>query len=117
MTTNSKRIKRGNTGPLWRVGVQSYDSEGLPISGQYEDLSSNYTCNISVPSATPPIARTVTALSADNTRFLVQLTPSETATLLGTNHVVAIEVANGTTTPPFKVETHVQLLVDDDLIN
>ena len=115
-TNNSRRIKQGNTGPLWRVGVQSYDAEGVPIPGVYEDLSVNYACTVAVPTATPAISRPVTALSADNTRFLVQLTPAETETLTEQKHTVAIEVVNNTTTPPFKVETHVDLLVDDDLI-
>lgn len=114
----SKRIKQGNVGPLWRVGVQSYDTNGLPIDGQYEDLSTNYTCKISVPSAsTPIVARPVTRLSADNTRFLVQLAPVDTDLLAAdTKHTVAIEVANDQLTPEFKIEVHVDLVVDEDLI-
>lgn len=111
-----KTIKQGNTSPLWRVGVQSYDANGNPISGQYEDLSSNYTCTIAVPTAVPALSRAVTALSADNTRFLAQLTPTETDSIPVGSHTVAIEVANATTTPPFKVEAHVTLLVETDYI-
>jgi len=111
-----KRIKQGNTGPLWRVGVQSYDANGVAISGVFENLSVNYTCTLAVPTAAPPISRAVSALSADNTRFLAQLTPSETGTLAEGQHTAAIEVANATTTPPYKVEVHVELLVEEQLI-
>ena len=108
-------VKRGNTSPLWRIGVPSYDANGQ-LTGGYEDLSVNYSCTVAVPSAVPAISRAVTALSSDNERYLVQLTPDETDTLADGIHTVAIEVSNATTTPPFKVEIHLNLVVEEDLI-
>ena len=108
MTTERKTIVQGNTGTLYKVGVQ-----GNP------DLSAggpDYTCNISVPSAVPPIARAVTVLLENNTRFAVQLTPIETETLQHSRtHTLAVEVANATTTPPFKVETPIEFFVKPQL--
>jgi hypothetical protein len=115
--SDAETTKRGNTGPLWRVGVQSFDDEGLPIEGQLEDLSlAGWACTIAVPTAESAISRAVTVLSADNTRFLAQLTPAETETMNDELHVVAIEVTNPNTTPAFNIEHHVELIIENQLI-
>lgn len=112
----SKRIKQGNLGPVWRVGVQTFDASGVAISGSFEDLSANYTCTVAVATAIPPIERTVTRLSSDNTRYLVQLTGAETATMSVGNHTIAIEVENTTVVPPFRIEEHVELIIEEEHI-
>ena len=115
--SSAETTKQGNTGPLWRVGVQAFDNEGLPIDGQFEDLSvAGWACTIAVPTAGTPISRPVIVLSADNTRFLAQLTPAETDDMNDELHVVAIEVSNPNTTPPFNIETHVELIIENQKI-
>jgi hypothetical protein len=107
--TELKEIVQGNTGTLYKVGVV-----GDP------DLSAggpDYTCNISIPSAIPPITRAVTVLVDTNTRFAVQLTPAETLLLAACDkHKMAIEVQNTTLTPIFNVETSVEFYVKEQVI-
>lgn len=106
-------IKQGNTGPLWRVGVNELDADGVP-TGSLIDLSvAGWTCRLGVATASAPIDRAVTDLSSDNFRFLVQLTPAETDLLEPEKHVVAIELSNATLTPPFNLEEHVDLVVEE----
>jgi hypothetical protein len=114
--TTSKRIKQGNISPLWRVGVQEYTVDGVPISGQLVTLDSNYTCTVACTTAVPPLERAVTTKSTDNTRFLVQLTPTETLTMGIGQHIIAVEVENVTLTPPFRVEDHVELIIEKEYI-
>jgi hypothetical protein len=111
-------IKQGDVGPIWRVGVDEIDGNGLP-TGNLVDLSAvGWACQVKVPSASTPIDRAVTALSTDNFRFLVQLTPAETALLAPKEaHVVAIQLENATLTPPFEKETHITLDVEEQHIS
>ena len=109
-------IKQGDTGPIWRVGILELDADGVP-TGSLIDLSApGWNCTVAVPSASVPISRAVTDLSTDNFRFLVQLTPAETALLEAEKHVVAIQLDNATLTPPFTKERHVDLVVEDEII-
>ena len=109
MPDKLREITQGNTGTLYKVGVS-----GVP------DLSigsPDYTCNISVLTGVPPIARAVTTLVDANTRFAVQLTPAETELLAPcAKHVMAIEINNTSLAPPFKVETSVEFWVKEQLI-
>ena len=106
MSTKLQRITQGNTGTLYKVGV-----EGNPA------LTPDYTCVLSVPSAVPPISRPVTIIIENDTRFAVQLTPAETATLANNqSHVMAVQVTNTTTTPVFIVETPIEFWVAPQLI-
>lgn len=109
MTDDIKTIRKGNTGTLYKVGV-----EGDP------DLSvgsPDYTCTLAVPSAQPPISRAVTTLVDGNKRFACQLTPAETDTLEpGRTHIMAVEIVNTFLTPEFRVETHIEFRVEPDLI-
>lgn len=109
-------IRQGNTGPKYRIGVPSFDVDGLPVANTFEDLSVNYTCTISVPTASPAISRAVTARSSDDFRFLAQLTPAETLTMAVGTHQVAIEVNDTTATPPFRVETHLRIKIEMQVI-
>ena len=112
----SKRIKQGNVSPVWRVAVQTFDADGVAVTGSFEDLSANYTCTVAVTTAIPPIERVVTRLSTDNKRYLVQLTAVETDTMAVGSHKVAIEIENATLTPPFRVEAHEELVIDCEYI-
>lgn len=92
-------IYQGDTGPLWTVGFS--DSRVLNV---------DYTCFLSVKGTT--ITREILTLNGDNTRFLVQLTPAETGTLAHSrSFVVGMELRNPDSTPPFIKETHVELVV------
>ncbi len=110
------QVVKGNISPIWRVGVPSIDVDGQEVSGEYEDLSSNYTCTVAVPDATPAIERAVTLLSSDNKYYLVQLTPAEMATLPVGLVTVAIEVKNTVVSPEYAVEAHVKMKIIDQLI-
>jgi len=114
--TTSKRIKQGNISPLWRVGVQEYTVDGVPITGQMVTLDMNYTCTVACTTAVPALERAVTTKSSDDKRFLVQLTPTETLTMGVGQHIIAIEVENTTLTPPFRVEDHVELVIEQEYI-
>lgn len=108
----SVTIKKGETGPLWRVGVPERNADGV-LTGNLVDLSApGWACRVVVNSAGTPIDRAVTGLTSDNFRFLVQLTPAETADLSEEAHTVAIEVTNSGTTPPFNKESHQTLVVE-----
>jgi hypothetical protein len=111
-------IKQGDIGPIWRVGVNELDADGVP-TGNLIDLSVGaWTCQIAVPSASTPILRAVTDLSTDNFRFLAQLAPAETALLAdGTTHLVAIQIDNAGLTPPFSKEKHVELEIEEQKIS
>lgn len=107
-------IKQGDIGPIWRIGVNELDADGVP-TGDLIDLSATgWTCQVKVPSAgTPGIDRLVTERSSDNFRYLVQLEPDETALLEpGEASLVAIQLDNATLTPPFSKEVHVDLVVE-----
>ena len=109
------RIKQGNTGPLWRVGVKERDADGN-LTGNYVDLT-NYTCQVACLTASPPIDRPETNMSSDDQRFLVQLTPAETATMEASKtHTVAVEIENTNLTPEFNIEVHLDLQVDPSII-
>jgi len=81
---------QGNTGPLWQIGV----SDG---AGGVLTLDANYTCQLSVPTASPAISRGVTETASN--RFQVQLTPTETNNMEVGTHFVTIEVENTTLSP------------------
>ena len=105
-TTDLKQIVQGNLGTLYKVGVT-----GDPI------LPPNYTCQISVPTAVPPISRVVTDLLESDTRFAIQLTPAETSTLAANQrHKIHFEIANPTLTPEFKIEDSVEFWVTAQVI-
>jgi len=109
-------IKQGDIGPIWRIGILELDADGV-ATGALVDLSAGgWTCTVAVPTASTPISRAVTDLSTDNFRFLVQLTPAETALLEPEKHVIAIQVDNATLTPPFTKEKHTELVVEDQII-
>lgn len=111
--TECGRIKQGNTGPLWLVGIKERDANGVETGNLIDVSNVNWVCTVACNSAVPPISRVETNISADNTRFMVQLTPAETATLsAGSAHTIAIEVVNTTLSPAFEVESHVDLIVD-----
>jgi hypothetical protein len=111
-------IKQGDISPIWRVGVNELDADGVP-TGNLIDLSgAGWACTVAVPSASTPISRNVTDLSTDNFRFLVQLTPAETALLApGTAHLVAIQIENPNLAPAFSKEKHVELEVQEQVIS
>ena len=101
-----REIVQGNTGTLYKVGVT--DSPSLAV---------NYTCNISVPSAVPPIARPVTTLLDADTRFAVQLTTDETTTLAPCEkHMMHIEIRNVVLIPEFRIEAIVEFWVLEQAI-
>jgi len=109
LSNEIKTIKQGNTGTLYKVGVSG--DPDLSVGGP------DYTCTLAVPSAVPPISRAVTTLVDLNTRFACQLTPAETATLeAGQHHIMAVEVVNTFLTPEFRVETHIEFNVGEQLI-
>lgn len=92
-------IYQGDTGPLWTVGFS--DSR---------EVDADYTCRMSVKGTA--IARDISTLNVANTRFLVQLTPTETGSLAASrSYIVGIELRNPDATPPFVKETHVELVV------
>ena len=107
---------QGNLSTLWRAGVPSFDADGVRIAGALEDLDANYECKIAVTTAVPPIERAVTRKSADNLRFLAQLTPAEADTIGAGRHVVAIQVTNSSLSPNLVLEEHIDIEVTDDLI-
>lgn len=106
-------ITQADLGPMWRVGVKALDADGIE-TGAYVDLSASYTCTIAVPTASPAISRAVTGLNSDNTRFLAQLTPAETATIPVGSNSVYIEVNNATLTPVYNVEEKITLVVETE---
>lgn len=112
MTTYTKII-RGNTGPLWRVGVPSRDSDGNK-TGEMENLSTDYVCTIACVDGS--IERPVTALNSDDTRFMAQLTPDETKDIPKGKSVVAIQIRNPNTTPEFVIEYHIDVDMKDEYI-
>ena len=109
MSNETKVIKQGNTGTLYKVGVVG--DPDLSVGGP------DYTCVLAVPSAVPPISRAVTVLLDTNTRFACQLTPAESATLEpNRTHIMAVEITNTFLTPVFNVETHIEFYVAPQLI-
>lgn len=111
--TECGRIKQGNTGPLWLVGVKERDADGQETGNLIDITGADWVCTVACTTAVPPLSRVEPNETADNTRFMVQLTPTETLTLsAGGAHTIAIEVVNSTLSPPFKVESHVDLVVD-----
>lgn len=102
MVTKKFTIYQGDTGPLWSIGFDD------------ERVLTNYTCAVAVRGTA--ISRAVVTQNGAGTRFLVQLTPTETGTLSRQTYVVGIQVSNATTTPPFVKETHVELAIQEQVV-
>ncbi len=97
-------VIKGNTSPLFKVGVEGESS-----------LDANYECNITVQGTA--VSRQVTDKSGDSRYFLVQLTPTETGGLKSGPNVLGVEIKNLTITPvPFVKEEHIKLEVIDQLV-
>jgi hypothetical protein len=105
--TETASIFKGDTAGPWNVGH-------MLDSGSLATLGVSYACTIKVAGA--GIERAVTDKNGDNTRFIAALTPTETETLAPGQYVVAIEVANPTTVPPLRVETHIILTVTEQIV-
>jgi hypothetical protein len=82
--------------------------------GTLATLTGSYTCKIKVAGA--GIERAVSDKNGENTRFIAALTPSETTTLDAGQYVLAIEIENATLTPPLRLETHIILTVQEQII-
>lgn len=105
--TETASIYKGDTGGPWNVGHRLDD-------GTLATLTVAYTCTIKVAGAA--IERAVTVKNVDSTRFIAALEPTETATLDVGTHVVAIEVVNNSLTPPLRIETHIILTVEEQIV-
>lgn len=91
----------------WNVGHKLDD-------GSLATLDANYTCVIKVAGTT--IERPVTDKNADDTRFIAALTPTETNGLDVGQYVVAIEIENTSLTPALRIETHIILTVNEQVV-
>lgn len=97
--TDTQFIYKGDTGGPWNVALL----DGATILPPW-------SCKIKV--AGTAIDRAVTDRTDDNKAFIAALTPTETDTLTaGSQYVVAVEIENTTTTPPFRKESHFILAV------
>lgn len=82
--------------------------------GESDIIDGNWSCHTKVlsPSGTVLIDRAITEKTSDAMRFVVALTPAETAALAVDTYTWIIELSNSTTTPPYNVEVSYTLAVE-----
>lgn len=112
MTTRLPRFqcRQGDTGPV-------IDTGGLPLNGS--TLDGNWSCRLVVRvdyDTAPVVDRVVTSQNETNTAFRAALTPDETTALSPGEYIVAIQVQNLSSAPPFRRERHYKLLVQQQAV-
>lgn len=82
--------------------------------GEAETIDGTWACHTKVlsPSGTALIDRAITEKTSDSMRFVVSLTPAETAALAVETYTWIIELSNTTTVPPYNVEVNYTLAVE-----
>ena len=93
---------QGDSTPTVEVGI--LDSDGVLV----DLVAGSYTCSVIVDGQS--IDRAVTALNVANTRFLVSLTPAETAPLAVGGYKMSAIIVQGST---FKRTTKIDLTIEE----
>lgn len=91
-------VVQGDTTPLIKAGPK--------FDGERPDLDASWSCRTALfdEQGNKLIDKAVTNKTQDNKRFIVALTPDETAMCAPGTYVWVVEIRNPNTNPPFNVE-------------
>lgn len=106
------KVIKINAGDVLQVEV---GVDGVPT------LDGNWTCALTVPDPAGGAHlvdnQSITLKNADDSAFVAYLTPTQTAALAAGDYVLAVQLSNSTTSPPYSDEELIYFRVSDQLVN